>query len=105
MKRLQPIRIPNGWAVSYNNWYECDPSDQESDEYLVEDLYQIFNEQYDILLDAGWYGTIEAGAFGLTLLKHDFHGQELAKFNSRNRLEILEVLEDWLQNPMQHQKN
>lgn len=104
MKRLQSIRIPNGWTVSYNNWYECDPEDDFSDDFLVEDLYQIFNEKYDILVDIGWYGSVEEGSFCLILLQHDFHGEELAKFTSRKRLEILEALECWLENPMKREE-
>lgn len=99
MKKLQPLRVPAGWTISYNHFHECDASDPDSDDYLIEDLYQAFNEQHDQLLDIGWYGSMEEGSFGLTLVQHDFRGPELAKYNSRNRQEIVLMAEEWMANP------
>jgi hypothetical protein len=101
MKKLQPLRIPMGWNIAYNNWFECDASDSDSDDHLVEDLYQIYHEKLDLLLDVGWYGSVADGQFGAILLQHDFRGEELATFNSRNRQEIVSVVEEWLQNPVE----
>lgn len=105
MKKLQPLRVPAGWTISYNNFHECDASDPDSSDYLIEDLYQAFNEQHDQLLDIGWYGSMEEGAFGLTLVQHDFRGPELAKYNSRNRQEIVLMAEEWMANPGSHPTN
>ena len=51
---LQPLRIPSGWTVQYNNFSEYD-LEKDGEKYrfeLVEDLLQLKN--HNLLIDLGY---------------------------------------------------
>jgi len=96
--RLQSLRIPAGWSVKYNEWREIEPEHPDAWTWLNEDLLQLGHDNWNLIVDVGWYGG-ELGCFTAVVHKHDFQGPELARFTSRNRLEVTAVVENWLANP------
>jgi hypothetical protein len=98
---LQPLRIPTGWTVAYNNGlYEVDPPGDEVPEkarWIVfkEDMLQMRNEHRNRLLDLGWYpeGDMETGEYGLVVYEGDFHGRLLHEFRGRDRVALVAEIE------------
>jgi hypothetical protein len=99
--RLQPLRIPAGWLISYNNGlYEIDPDPavvSESDRWWVfkQDMVQMRHEATNCLLDIGWYpeGDLASGGYGLVVHQGDFRGPELHRFTTRDRAALVAELE------------
>lgn len=99
--RLQPLRIPAGWFVSYNNGlYEIDPDQAEVPELerwwvFKQDMLQMRHEATNRLLDVGWYpeGDLVNGGYGLVVHEGDFHGPELHRFKTRDRLALVAEVE------------
>lgn len=98
--RLQPLRIPTGWVVSYNQLYELDPDPAVIDRELAlsffgQDMLQIKHPHINRLVDVGWYphGDLHEGAFGLVVYEGDFRGTLLHEFRTRSRLELVAELE------------
>ena len=99
--RLQPLRIPAGWLVSYNNGlYEIDPDPAvvpESDRWWVfkQDMVQMLHGATNRLLDIGWYpeGDLVIGSYGLVIHEGDFRGPELHSFMTQDRLALVAEVE------------
>jgi hypothetical protein len=99
--RLQPLRIPAGWLVSYNNGlYEIDPDPAvvpEPERWWVfkQDMLQMRHEATNRLLDIGWYpeGDLAGGRYGLVIHEGDFRGPELHRFTTRDRLALVAEVE------------
>lgn len=97
--KLQPLRIPSGWEVSYNTLIELDPStlsveDEEKWGKFTEDLLQITHSRYHLLLDVGWYpeGDPE-GCYGLELIKDFDWGNPLVDFETKQKDELVKKIE------------
>jgi hypothetical protein len=98
---LQPLRIPAGWQVAYNNGlFEIDPlaelfPDESPWWIFKEDMLQMYNEQFNRMLDLGWYpeGDLVAGSYGLVVYEGDFRGRLLYEFRTRDRLELVVEIE------------
>jgi hypothetical protein len=100
--RLQPLRIPTGWTVAYNDLHEIDPSDVAEDDrytFLKEDLLQMKQEHFNRLLDVGWYpsGNLADGAYGLVVYEGDFHGKLLFELRTADRAQLVAEVERLLQ--------
>jgi hypothetical protein len=96
--RLQPLRIPSGWTITYTKLHEIDPPDVPDDDryfFLDEDLLQIRHERYNRLLDVGWYpsGNVAEGAYGLIVYEGDFHGRLLFEHRTPSRSELVAEVE------------
>lgn len=99
--RLQPLRIPAGWLVSFNNGlYEIDPDPEmvpESERWWVfkEDMVQMRHEGTNRLLDIGWYpeGELVGGHYRLVVHESDFLGPELHRFTTQDRLALVAEVE------------
>ncbi len=101
-QRLQPLRVPTGWTVAYNDLHEIDPSDVAEDDrytFLKEDLLQLKQEHFNRLLDVGWYpsGNLADGAYGLVVYEGDFHGKLLFELRTADRAQLVAELERLLQ--------
>jgi hypothetical protein len=98
---LQPLRIPAGWHVAYNNGlFEIDPlpelfPDENPWWIFKEDMLQMYNERFNRMLDLGWYpeGDLIAGGYGLVVYEGDFRGRLLHEFRTRDRLELVAEIE------------
>jgi hypothetical protein len=97
----QPLRIPAGWLVTYNNGpYEIDPRPDaipSGDRRLIfkEDLLQMKHLRTDRLLDVGFdpEGDLEAGEYQLVVYEGDFRGRLLHEFSTRDRACLVEEIE------------
>ena len=99
---LQPLRIPSGWTVSFNNGlYEIDPDAKAipTDKHLwffKEDMLQLQHIHHNRVLDVGWYppGDLERGEYGLHLHAGDWvTGRLLHEFRTRDRLALVAEIE------------
>ncbi|MDB5335266.1 MAG: hypothetical protein JWN70_885 [Planctomycetaceae bacterium] len=100
--RLQPLRIPSGWNVSFNDgFYNVDPPSDIIDpadprwSVFKEDMLQLIHPRFDRLLDVGWYpeGDLANGKYVLRLFEGDFHGRLLRSLETRNRLHLVYEIE------------
>jgi hypothetical protein len=102
----QPLRIPAGWTVSYNSFYEVDPG---SDTYIEglpngnawglssQDLLQISNSHYDVLVDLGWVPDEDPnGSFVVQVIRETDWSSPLAEFESKSRIATVQRLESLL---------
>jgi hypothetical protein len=94
---VMPLRIPTGWAVRYNGFFEAEnPGLLESQDLLwLEQVDSSTGVCTGLFVDLGWYGSREEGTFRLLLLKDDWD-HILERFESRDRLAIVHELERWL---------
>ncbi|MGE0596450.1 MAG: hypothetical protein AB7P07_08790 [Hyphomonadaceae bacterium] len=96
--RLQPLRIPIGWTVAYNDFHEVDQSDPEAWRWRKDTLLQLKHVRRDRLLDLSWHPPDDShGCYRVLLFAGDFTGTELEAFESRDRLEIVAVIEGLLE--------
>jgi hypothetical protein len=99
--RLQPLRIPSGWLVAYNDGlYEVDPHSEllPADErtwLFKEDLLQLIHAQRNRLLDLGWYPAFDlvTGNYVLIVYEGDCSGSVLYEFRTTNRQAIVTEIE------------
>ncbi|MBA2943747.1 hypothetical protein HZF08_36345 [Paenibacillus sp. CGMCC 1.16610] len=94
---IQPIRLLGGWMVEFNNFYECEPDNcDDFAAYFVEGLLQITNNEYNLVLDLGWYPNSDKnGTYELFLIKDYNWENPLEYFQSRNTKEIVDKIEYW----------
>ena len=113
---LMPLKIPSGYAVCYNEFYDIDPEiSQDEDEllknweYFTEDILQIrkmiikngewiSNPDVGYIIDLGWYqdGNIN-GEYDLKLaILKDKEWNIIKEFKSRNRFKIRDTIEEWM---------
>ena len=99
--RLQPLRIPTGWTVEFNNGlFEVDPDRAllPADRHWVffkEDMLQLVNRRFNRVLDLGWYpdGDVQCGRYRLVMHEGDFRGPRLHQFETRDRRAVVEEIE------------
>lgn len=98
---LQPLRVPAGWSMAYNNGlWEIDPDPTlipEDERWLIfkEDMLQMHHARANKLLDLGWHpeGDLENGHYKLVLYEGDFRGSLIHEFHTQNRLELIVEIE------------
>ena len=98
---LQPLRIPTGRHVDYNNgFWEVDPepSDvREEDRWRLfkQDMLQLKQPHFNRLLDVGWdpEGDLISGQYKLVVYEGDFSGRLLHECNTRDRLDLVAEIE------------
>lgn len=90
---LQPLRIPSGWTVEFNDGlYEIDPSAEAIPQYkhicfFKEDMLLLTHNHYKRSLDVGWFpeGNLESGEYGLTLFESENYDHRIHEFRTRDR--------------------
>lgn len=98
--RLQPLRIPSGFKIEWNEFYGYDPSTayDENDHlhYLTEELLQLKYHQEELVVDLGWYGDTSRreGYFQLLLLRGLRWEAPLVRITSPSLTQITDKLED-----------
>jgi len=114
---LMRIKIPAGYAITYNKFHDVDPiqAEEEDDllsnwEYFTEDIMQIqklenVNGRYVIperntsIIDLGWYPDSSInGEYKLVMVHVDVdeYWNELKTKRSKDRFEIRDTIEIWL---------
>ncbi|NEZ41941.1 hypothetical protein GQA12_10290 [Paenibacillus alvei] len=112
---LMQLKVPAGYAVTYNKFYDIDPVLSEGNDYLIEnwgffteDLLQIVKlkihngkwyipESEDTLLfDLGWYPDSDInGHYHLRLV--DGKWNEMKSISSKDRFLIKVAFEEWME--------
>ncbi|SCY87165.1 hypothetical protein SAMN05720606_11113 [Paenibacillus polysaccharolyticus] len=112
---LIQLKVPAGYAVVYNKFYDVEPIlSEDSDDFIenwgffTEDLLQIIKlkikkgkwyvpEREDtILFDIGWYPDSNInGEYSLQLVDGEWN--EIKSISSKDRFVIKEVLEEWME--------
>lgn len=115
---LQPLRIPTGWHVAYNQFFDVDP-DLSVEAYsgvwwdFKEDMLQLTHSHYRVLVDLGWYPEHQPeGSFKLVLIqltddKEDMPeawSHPIATYRSQSRQTIVATIEAWLHDPLSRKK-
>ena len=92
---IQPLRLLAGWTVEFNGFYQCDPNNCSNfDAYFTEDLLQLSNSRFNLVIDLGWYGDIN-GTYKLFLVKNCNWEKPLEVVSTRNPAVIIEKIELW----------
>ncbi|MFD0587185.1 hypothetical protein ACFQZE_04130 [Paenibacillus sp. GCM10027627] len=111
---LMELRFPTGFAVCYNRFYDVEPEPEKDDfianwHYFTQDLLQIHQMKLEegswlvpkqrketLLLDLGWYPDSSTdGEFVLVAVNENW--DTLKEKRSRDRFEIKETLEAWME--------
>lgn len=110
---IQPLRIPGGWTVVFNEFTDIEPMEipAENEEmwlynfsedllYLSAEMVHKRNGQTKVQklgIDLGWYpeGNPD-GNFRLQAILDENWENPLLEFSSRNKDEIVQTLEKWL---------
>ncbi|WP_052350375.1 hypothetical protein [Paenibacillus gorillae] len=111
------LKIPAGYAITYNKFHDVDPIPEEGDEdflsnwfYFTEDILQISKlanvngwhvipENNTYLIDLGWYPDgSQNGEYRLEQIQVDEEGcgDRLKIKRSKDRFEIRDTIELWL---------
>jgi hypothetical protein len=106
---LQALRIPTGWRVGWNRFFDVEPEfktyDQASGNF-DEDILQMENEWAGVLIDLGWYPSCKwPGAFRLVVIRrYEDHDQmcmswdkPLRSLRTRSKEKVVRTLERWLE--------
>ena len=109
MQILQPLRIPAGWKIVFNDFFMLDPvqytdCNDEFWRYFVEDMLYIVNERTlkkdkktyrkTVAIDLGWYPEMDVnGEFVLYVIKDNDWDDPLAEFRSRSQVKIVDLIE------------
>ncbi len=98
---LQPLRVPAGWLVEYNNGlWEIDPDPAripEAERWVIfkEDMLQMHHAKANRTLDLGWQpeGDLARGKYRLVLYEGDFRGRLIHESETRDRLALVAEIE------------
>ncbi len=103
MIKLQPLRIPTGWEMQYNNgFFEIDPSETVPKEdrwyFFKEDMLQLVNVDNNLLLDMGFYpeGDMDKGEYYIRLYEGNCAGELLDELITNERMKAVDFIEDKL---------
>lgn len=99
---LQPLRITEGWCVSYNGgFYEVDPTPATIPWWWIfkSSMLMLVHERRKRLLDLSWTDemNVEHGQYRLVVHEGDHRGRELMRLESRDRAEIVTTIERTLE--------
>jgi hypothetical protein len=106
---LQPLRIPKGWAVEWNTFFDVEPRFKSWDETswnFKTDMLLLSNEHRGVSINLEWSPAFRAGgAFVLTAVRHVHdpeHGRSgdwdrpLKRVNTRSKRKAVATIEAWL---------
>src|SRR5258705_2985476 len=106
---LQPLRIPSGWSVKWNKFYDVEPKFKSYDQLswcFDEDMLYIINDWLQVAVDLGWYPSFKSpGSFGLVAVRLDEDASKpgasrespLRKFRTRSKEKVVRTLERWME--------
>lgn len=105
---LQPLRIPGGWTVMWNEFLDVDITQFPPDEALwsncTEDMFYIVknsnsksSDTPEYAIDLGWYPEMEPdGAYILLVIKNGDWDNPKERFRSQNKDEVAKKIEEFL---------
>ncbi len=96
---LQPLRLPTGWEITFNNFTEYDINKHSEDDLseLNEDLLQLYNKNANLTVDLGWYPSHNKnGQYILLMIKNYDWDCPLEKVMSKSKDEIVNCIEKWV---------
>jgi len=106
-KPLQPLRIPQGWEVKYNSFFETEPKFKyldDTSEDFCEDMLVLANASVGVLIDLGWYPESEPkGKFGLVAITIHADGDQMSaswlkplrELRTRSKRKVVAAIEEW----------
>lgn len=93
----QPLRIPAGWTVTYNEFRVPDLSREDGWMDLKGNLLQLRHDRRNRLLDLGWEPEGEpTGRYVMQVYEGDFTGRLLLKREAADLSEIVTLVEQAL---------
>ncbi len=100
--KLQDLQISQGWFISYNQFYNIEPSKntvENIDTYLNEDILQFKHDANNRLIDLGWNPELdwEKGAFTLVVYEGDFCGKLLYELRTKDKAKVVAEINRILQ--------
>ena len=96
---LQRLRVSGGWTIVGNNFVDINLSaisDEDSYTFLGEDLLYARHENFNRILDVGWYGDLNEGTYGMVVYEGDFHGKLLFELRTRDQRLLVEQIDQWM---------
>ena len=103
---LQPLRIPTGWEVSFNTFFEVDARFRSWDDTsynFKEDMLLLKNRHRGVIIDLGWMPSFRStGRFYLRAVRllSEAEGGDWEKpmrlLETRSRRKVVTAIEDWL---------
>ena len=104
--QLQALRIPRGWEVILNKFFDLEPSAEliirglpNDDGWLLfeQTLLNLRHQRTGIVLDLGWVPYLDPdGHFWLCLHRGDIFREQIVELESRDKNEIVEKINDLL---------
>ena len=103
---LQSLKIPTGWTVTWNQFYDIEPNsniyldglpDGDVWELFLQDLLQLKHFNKNIILDLGW--TPEAnpeGSYLLQVIADEDWSTPIVVYKSKNKSEVVGKIDDLL---------
>ena len=102
----QPLRLPPGWAVHWNTFYEIEARFKSWDDTswnFSEDMFLAENEFRGVMIDLGWIHSFRAnGHFVLRAVRradgeHYNWDRPLRTITTRSKRKVVNTLENWLE--------
>ena len=106
---LQPLRIPTGWKVEWNTFFEVEPKFKSYDQIswnFGEDMLLVENKRVGIVIELGWYpGHRWPGEFKLVALRLERVRKLMGmawenperKLWTRSKEKVVRTLERWME--------
>ena len=95
---IHPLRIPEGWVVRYNNFWEINPKTLDSDDerwfLFTDSLLLLYHEKSAITLDLGWTLDLSPkGNYQVFIVKEPDWEHPMKEFSSDDVEKVIEFIE------------
>jgi hypothetical protein len=92
---LRPLRIPEGWSVSYNDFCDVPLDHPQAWSFAFKaSLLMMRHARRGLMVDVGWYPDEDpAGGYRLVVLEGDHLGVERHRFETRDPQALIVALE------------
>jgi len=95
---VHALRIPTGWSIDKNNFWEIDPINLGEDDdtwfMFTDSLLQLHHQKKSVILDMGWKPDISPeGNFVVVILINEDWDKPIERFESKNYTEVIDYIE------------